>query len=117
MVEATRRSARGEIWWIALDPVVGREQAGKRPALILSADAFQRMQDHLVVIAPMTRRYTLHIATTPEDTGLPSPGAIMCDHIRTISTRRLLDSIPTGRVSSQTMRGVDDLVSILLNVR
>ena len=37
---ASEHPKRGELWWTALDPTRGREQAGRRPALVLSADLF-----------------------------------------------------------------------------
>ncbi|HUG16684.1 MAG TPA: type II toxin-antitoxin system PemK/MazF family toxin [Thermomicrobiales bacterium] len=116
---AARRPAQGDIWWVTLDPVVGREQAGRRPALVLSADAFQNMQGDLIVVAPMSRRirsYAFHVPVMPAESGLPDPGAIMCDQIRTLSTRRLLDTRPAGRVSHETMRTIEDIIQHLFNL-
>jgi len=46
---------RGEVWDLNLDPIVGREQAGSRPALILSVDLFNQGPAELVVVIPVTR--------------------------------------------------------------
>ena len=49
--------ARGEVWNVDLDPVRGREQAGRRPALVISVDLFNRGPSGLVVLLPITSRY------------------------------------------------------------
>ncbi len=47
--------SRGEIWDVDLDPVRGREQAGRRPALVVSVDRFNEGPADLIVIIPLTR--------------------------------------------------------------
>ena len=47
---------RGEIWMTDLDPTRGHEKAGKRPALVVSADMFNRGPAGLVVVLPLTSR-------------------------------------------------------------
>ena len=45
---------RGEVWLVDLDPTRGREQAGKRPALVISTNEFNGSPADLVVIVPIT---------------------------------------------------------------
>ena len=46
---------RGEVWDMNLDPVIGHEQAGARPALVVSVDLFNEGPAELIVVAPITR--------------------------------------------------------------
>ncbi len=113
--------ARGDVWWVNFDPIAGHEQAGKRPALVISADTFNRGPQRLIVVAPLTRtvrRLPLHVAFDSSDCGPNSTmrqgGAIRCDQIRTVSLDRFLDSMPAGHFSVQIMSRVDAALRILL---
>ena len=59
---------RGEIWEINLDPVIGHEQAGARPALIVSVDLFNEGPAELIVVAPISRtarKVRWHVPVSP----------------------------------------------------
>ena len=112
---------RGDIWWVNFDPIEGHEQAGQRPALVISANTFNRGPQRLIVVAPLTttiRTLPLHIVFDPGDfrptTSITRPGAIRCDQIRTISLNRFLDSAPVGHVSVDVMARVDIALRALL---
>ena len=47
---------RGEVWLVDLNPTRGREQAGKRPVLVVSTNGFNKSPADLVVIAPITSK-------------------------------------------------------------
>lgn len=49
------RTVRGEIWFADLDPTHGHEQAGRRPVLIISDDAYNRSRVAMVVALPLTK--------------------------------------------------------------
>ena len=109
--------ARGEIWWVNLDPIVGHEQAGRRPALVISDTTFNAGPQGLVIVLPMTRahrRYRLHVWAEPADTGLRDPGAIMCDQIRTVSHTRFLDRTPAGMASPAVVAQVEARLRAIL---
>ncbi|MDP8925021.1 MAG: type II toxin-antitoxin system PemK/MazF family toxin [Chloroflexota bacterium] len=111
--------ARGEIWWTSLDPVVGYEQAGTRPVLVVSTDTYNQGPLGLVVIVPLTQRirpFPLHIAVQPEETGLKSAGAIMCDQPRVISKRCLLNQRAAGRLGAPIMERIDQLLKTVLDL-
>jgi mRNA interferase MazF len=83
---------RGEIWMLDLEPTVGHEQGGIRPALVVSASRFNRSPAGLVVIAPITttdRSLVLQIRVDPPEGGLMKPSFIMTDQVRTVSKMRL----------------------------
>ncbi len=76
-----------------LDPVVGHEQAGKRPALILSNDGFNDSGSGLVVVLPITSRerpYATRVLLDPPEGGVRQRSWIMGEQIRTVSMHRLL---------------------------
>lgn len=95
---------RGEIWLVDLDPSTGREQAGKRPALVISNDLFNESGSELVTVLPITsreRRYRTRIALRPPEGGVRQPCWIIGEQVRTISTKRLIDC--WGMVSPRTL--------------
>ena len=109
--------SRGEIWLADLDPTRGREQAGRRPVLIVSEDLFNHGPADLVIICPLTstlRRIPTHILITPPEGGLRMPSAILCDAVRTIAKARL--SHRWGFVAPDTMAQVEDHLRILLGL-
>lgn len=109
--------SRGEIWLADLRPVRGHEQAGRRPVVVLSVDAYNHGPAGLMVVLPVTttdRRIPLHIPLKTGEGGVKAPSFIMCDAIRSISSERILK--PWGRIPSRVMRQVEDRVSILLGL-
>src|ERR1700757_3699424 len=83
---------RGDIWSINLDPTLGREQAGTRPALVVSVDKFNHGPADLVVVLPITshdRKQAIHVPVQPPEGGLSKLSFIKCDDIRSISKQRL----------------------------
>jgi mRNA-degrading endonuclease toxin of MazEF toxin-antitoxin module len=58
----------------------------------------------------------LHVEVTPDESGLASPGAIMCDQIRTVSIARLRGRSAAGMVTPEILSKVEDRVKILLDL-
>lgn len=85
--------AAGDIAWAELDPVLGTEQAGRRPALVLT-DRDYNARSTRIVICPITKRardwpFEVHL---PE--GLKTGGVVLVDQVRTIDrSLRLFDVI------------------------
>ncbi|HET9017015.1 MAG TPA: type II toxin-antitoxin system PemK/MazF family toxin [Thermomicrobiaceae bacterium] len=128
-----RAPRRGEIWWVSFIPVersAGHEQAGTRPALIISIDAFNAGPQQLVMVAPLTRTRTtrplpFHVWYDSDETGLYGPGTqprlqdggtILCDKIQTVSLLRFTGVGPAGRLSDQRIDEVDDRLRIILGL-
>jgi mRNA interferase MazF len=98
---------RGELWLAEFDPVVGREQGGFRPALVLSTDAFNAGANELVAVMPLTtqvRGWNLHVPISPPEGGLHRPSVIMCEQLRFFSRDRLDRRL--GAVETATLRAV-----------
>lgn len=82
----------GEVWQANFDPIIGHEQGGARPALIVSGEQFNNLPHGLCVVAPITssvRDIPTHVPITPPEGGLKHPSVVMCDQLRTISLDRL----------------------------
>ena len=110
-------ASRGEIWLVNLNPTAGREQAGTRPALIVSVDIFNHGAAELVVVIPITSKakgIPLHVEMTPPEGGLSVTSYAKCEDVRSISTARLLKRF--GKVTPRTMDAVDDRLRILLGL-
>jgi mRNA interferase MazF len=107
---------QGEIWEVDLDPVRGHEQAGSRPALVISVDRFNQGPAGLVIAAPLTsvdRRQPLHVALDPPEGGVRGRSFVKAEDVRSISTERLLGR--WGSVEPATLRAVVDRVRILIH--
>lgn len=111
------KASRGEIWLVNLSPTAGREQAGTRPALIVSVDLFNHGAAELVVAIPLTSKkkgIPLHVEITPPEGGLSVKSYAKCEDVRSISTTRLKRKF--GKISSQTIDEVEDRLRILLGL-
>jgi len=107
----------GEVWFSDLDPTVGHEQAGERPALVLSIDSFNRSQTGLVVILPITSRLRgipWHVPVSPPEGGLTRPSVILCEALRSVSQQRL--QYRMGVASPATLQAVRDRLRILMSL-
>jgi mRNA interferase MazF len=113
----TPEPSRGEIWNLDLDPILGREQAGFRPALILSVDLFNQGPAELVVVVPLTRtdrKIRWHVRVRPPEAGVEAESFVQCENLRSVSKQRLKRR--RGRVSADTLEQVEDRVRILLGL-
>jgi mRNA-degrading endonuclease toxin of MazEF toxin-antitoxin module len=92
---------RGEIWLVSLDPTSGHEQRGRRPVLIVSAEAFNRITK-LPVILPITSggdfARTAGFAVPLTGSGTKTTGVVRCDQPRTLDLAarggKKLENIP-----------------------
>ena len=92
---------RGDIWLVSLDPTSGHEQKGRRPVLIVSPEAFNRVTK-LPVILPITSAgnfaRTAGFAVSLTGAGTKTTGVVRCDQPRTLDLAarggRKLESIP-----------------------
>lgn len=81
----------GEVWDVELDPQVGTGQAGRRPALVISNDYFNRTPNGLYFIVPITgadRGIRYQLKVDPPEGGLVKSSVIMCDQARAQSVLR-----------------------------
>lgn len=98
---------RWSIVWAYFDPIVGSEQGGRRPALVVSGETFNQGMD-VVTVLPITRRrpgrtiYPNEALLEPEDSGLESDSVVLAHQIRTITKDRIRGVI--GTVTNSRLR-------------
>jgi mRNA interferase MazF len=106
---------RGEIYLYDGDPVVGNEQGGRRPGVVVSGDPFNDIAGrHIVLVVPVTRRirgWPTHVLVKSGTGGLEVDSYAMTEQLRAISPRRLarrLGSVDAATMSSITgaLRGI-----------
>lgn len=101
---------RGEIYYAELDPVVGSEQGGFRPVLIVQNDTGNKFSPTTIVAALTSKtdkaRIPTHVITT--ETGLPT--LILLEQVRTLDKSRLREYICNA--SEKEMEQVDEAIKI-----
>jgi mRNA interferase MazF len=109
--------SRGEVWIVDLNPTKGHEQAGVRPALVVSVNTFNQGPADLVLVLPISsvpKGIPFHVEVQPPEGGLDLRSFIKCEEIRCISKGRLRR--PLGSVSDRTMEAVEDRIKIILDL-
>ncbi len=82
----TSSPARGDLVWVSFDPQAGHEQAGRRPAIVLSPSAYNRRVG-LVLVCPITRKIKGFPFEVVLPEGLPVHGAVLADQIKSLDWR------------------------------
>ena len=97
------RVLRGDIVWADLNPTHGREQAGRRPILVLSQDVFNEHSGTVIAVALTSRPQPAGFPLTLELTNprLPEKSWVKISQVRTLSVERLDPKI--GRVSAEEL--------------
>ncbi len=107
---------RGELYYADLSPVVGSEQGGVRPILIVQNDTGNKYSPTVIAAAITSRmtkaRLPTHIEISAPDFGLAKDSVILLEQIRTLDKRRLKERI--GELSPGAMRKVD--VALLISL-
>jgi mRNA interferase MazF len=92
-----------DLIWTDFDPTKGREQAGRRPALVVSPAAFTE-NTGLAVVCPITSRVRPFPTSMVLPRGLPITGEILTSHIRSIDTQARPVRYAGGAVSAEVAR-------------
>lgn len=109
------RILRGDIVWADLDPVRGREQAGRRPVVIVSHNVFNERSGTVIGMAITSQPQTAGFPLTLElkRSKLPRPSWVKISQIRTLSTKRL--GKKAGRVDPEELEllveGLNEIVA------
>jgi mRNA interferase MazF len=77
---------RGDVVWISLNPQAGREQAGRKPALVLSPQAYNAKVG-LALLCPITSQVKGYPFEVALPAGLPVTGVVLSDHVRSLDWR------------------------------
>ncbi len=106
---------RGELYYADLSPVVGSEQGGVRPVLVVQNDVGNKYSPTIIAAAVTSRLNKAKLPThieLPPSFGLAKDSIILLEQIRTIDKRRLKERI--GELPVSTMKKVDKAILISL---
>ena len=107
---------RGELYYADLSPVVGSEQGGVRPVLVVQNDVGNKFSPTIIAAAVTSKinkaKLPTHIELPLGDFGLQKDSVILLEQIRTLDKRRLKERI--GELSEVTMNKVDKAILISL---
>ncbi len=105
---------RGDIFYADLSPVVGSEQGGTRPVLIVQNDTGNKHSPTVIAaaITSQTNKAKLptHIELAGRSVGLTKDSVVLLEQIRTIDKRRLREHM--GRLDESMMNRVDDAIAV-----
>lgn len=109
---------RGEIYSANLDPVVGSEQGGLRPVLIIQNNIGNRYSPTVIVLALTSQiqkaRLPTHVFIPSDGHGLEKDSVVLAEQIRTLDKRRLKEKI--GTLKPEFMRDVSRAVMVSLGL-
>ena len=105
---------RGDIFYADLSPVVGSEQGGVRPVLIVQNDTGNKHSPTVIAAAITSQtgkaRLPTHITLAAGSVGLPKDSIVLLEQVRTLDKRRLREHM--GRVDDRVMRQVDNAIAV-----
>jgi Growth inhibitor len=105
---------RGDIYYADLSPVIGSEQGGIRPVLIVQNNIGNKYSPTVIAAAITSQinkaKLPTHIEIRAEDYGLSKDSVILLEQIRTIDKKRLREKI--GHLDTKNMHKVNDAIEI-----
>ncbi len=110
---------RGDIFYADLSPVVGSEQGGIRPVIVIQNNIGNKYSPTVIIAAITSQinkaKLPTHVEISSEDYGLNKDSVVLLEQIRTLDKRRLKEKI--GHMTDEDMKKVDTaiLVSMALN--
>lgn len=105
---------RGEIYYADLSPVVGSEQGGMRPVLIVQNDVGNKFSPTVIAAAITSQRdkaqLPTHIQLSSQSCGLSKDSVVLLEQVRTIDKKRLKEKM--GRIEDAAMGEIDRALTI-----
>ena len=105
---------RGDIFYADLSPVVGSEQGGVRPVLIVQNDVGNRYSPTVIAAAITSQKdkakLPTHIEVSSQNCGLAKDSIVLLEQIRTIDKKRLRDKM--GHLDDSVMQRVNEAISV-----
>lgn len=108
---------RGDVWLIDFGDPVGREQSGRRPGVVVSADGLNESRAGVVVVIPCTttrRGLPSHIEIEPGQSGLDDVSYAKCEDVKSVSDQRLITQL--GSVVDETRFEIARALKFLLDL-
>ncbi|ABG86935.1 type II toxin-antitoxin system PemK/MazF family toxin [Clostridium perfringens] len=110
---------RGDIFYADLSPVVGSEQGGIRPVIIIQNDIGNRYSPTVIVAAITSQinkaKLPTHVEISSEEYGLNRDSVVLLEQIRTLDKKRLKEKI--GHMTEEDMKKVNKSLLISLNLQ
>jgi mRNA interferase MazF len=111
---------RGAIYFVDLNPVKGREQAGQRPVLVLSTDTINKLPLVVTVVVgtrgeKVPRDYPTNVRVTAVESGLPMEAVFLCFQIRSLDPGRFPPA-PAGKLAGDPLQRVEEAVRYCLGL-
>jgi mRNA interferase MazF len=110
---------RGDIFYADLSPVIGSEQGGVRPVLIVQNDIGNKYSPTVIIAAITSQinkaKLPTHIEISSAEYGLNKDSVILLEQIRTIDKKRLKEKI--GHISDDLMEKVNEGLSISFGLK
>lgn len=113
MREAARR---GDIWLVDFGELVGREQLGRWPGVVVSADPLNDSQAGMVIVVPCTtrrRELPSHVELDPKECGLDEVTYAKCEDVKAVAAHRLVARL--GAASDESLCAVSRVLRYLLD--
>ncbi|MFZ5354462.1 MAG: type II toxin-antitoxin system PemK/MazF family toxin [Bacillota bacterium] len=105
---------RGDIIYADLSPVIGSEQGGVRPVLVVQNDIGNKYSPTIIVAAITSQinkaKLPTHVEINADEYGIPKDSVILLEQIRTIDKKRLKEKV--GHLSDELMKQVDEGLQI-----
>lgn len=108
---------RGELWLVDFGDPAGREQSGRRPAVVVSADRLNESRAGIVVVVPTTttpRGLPSHVEIEPGGSGLDEVSYATCEDVKSVSEQRLIGLL--GTVNDEVTFRIGRALSFLLDL-
>ncbi len=112
--------ARGQIYFVNLNPTPGHEQSGRRPVLVVSVDAINRQPLVVTVIvgtdsANIARDYPTNLRLPARESGLPSDTVFLAFQLRSLDHSRF-DGPPAGNLPPHRLPDLDQTLRFVLGL-
>lgn len=109
---------RGDLFYADLSPVIGSEQGGVRPVLVIQNNIGNKYSPTIIIAAITSQinkaKLPTHVEIMGQEYGLPKDSVVLLEQIRTIDKKRLKEKI--GKFDSEMMRSIDDALKISIGI-
>ena len=105
---------RGDVFYADLSPVIGSEQGGVRPVLVIQNDIGNKYSPTIIIAAITSQinkaKLPTHVEISAPEYGLPKDSVVLLEQVRTIDKKRLREKI--GRFNDEMMAEVNECLKI-----
>lgn len=111
---------RSQIYFVNLNPIQGKEQAGNRPVLVLSINSINDLPLVVTVVVGtkgknIRQDYPTNVRVSPDESGLSLETIFLCFQIRSIDKNRF-SSAPVGKLSEEKMQEIETAIRYCLGL-